>query len=149
MACPTLELSTQRRESTAWGCQQSSAQLCQPPELHWSLTGQGSKVAETTPNMRNVDSRVELRQAEESGWDHLWKCSFHKVWAFPKNPVAPDENMSFSCMTANTAVSGSNPVQPALTGNPDCTTNMPYLHVDGFFCCFLPLLLGKNIGTEI
>lgn len=55
-----------------------------------------------------MDSRVELRQAEETGRDHLGKGTFHKVRSFPKNSVAPDENMSFPCIRANTTVSRAN-----------------------------------------
>lgn len=43
----------------------------------WSLTGKGSKVAESTSNAGNLDFWVELRQAKESGWNQFWKSSFH------------------------------------------------------------------------
>lgn len=100
-------------------------------------------MAEATSNEGDLDFWVELRQAKEGGWNHFWKCGFHKVWSFPKNSVAPDKNISFSYITAKTMVSKSNHVQPALTRNPDRTTKTHYSPI-GF-----PLsLLGKNIVTD-
>ena len=102
-------------------------------------------MVESTANARNLDSWVELRQAKESGWNHFWKGSFHEVWSFPKNSIAPDENMSFSWITVKTTVRKSNQVQPSLTRNSNHTTKMHYIHMDFFF--FSLFLLGKNMLT--
>lgn len=102
-------------------------------------------MAEATSDQGNVDSRVELRQAEETGRDHLGKGTFHKVRSFPKNSVAPDKNLSFSCIRANTTVSRANERSP-----PSLEIQiMPpksRVHVDGFLPPSLPV---KNTWIEI
>lgn len=97
-------------------------------------------MAEAASDEGDLDFWVELRQAKEGGWNHFWKCSFHEVWSFPKNSVAPDKNMSFSYITAKTTVSESNQVQPALIRNSECTTKTRYVHMDFFF----PLLAWQE-----
>lgn len=102
-------------------------------------------MAESTANSGNADFGVELRQPKEGGWDHFWKSSFHQVWSFPKNSVAPDENMSFSCMTASTAVRGATRVQPPPPQKFKAhrrDTRQPHR-------LFLSFLLGQSMLTEV
>lgn len=105
-------------------------------------------MAEATSDEGNVDFWVELRQAEKTGWDHLWKRAFHKVRSFPKNSVAPDKNLSFSCVRANTTVSKANQGQATLTGNSDHTTKIHYIHVDGLLWVFAPPCLTRTHGRR-
>lgn len=62
------------------GGEPERVELCLSSGPHfgaWSLTGKGSKVAESTANAGNLDFWVELSQAEESGRNHFWQGSFH------------------------------------------------------------------------
>lgn len=101
-------------------------------------------MAQPAANAGDLDSRVELRQAKESGWNHFWKSGFQEVWSLPKNSVAPDENMSFSWITVKTTVRKSNQAQPSLSRNSNHTTKMCYVHMHFFPFFFSLLLLGKN-----
>lgn len=61
-------------------------------------------MAKAASDLGNLDVGVELRQAEERRWNHFWKSRFQEVWSFPKNSVAPDEDMSFFYVTTKTVV---------------------------------------------
>lgn len=65
-SCPQFGAEPERVQLSVFGAAQA-----------WSLTGKGSKVAESTPNAGNLDFWAEVRHAKESGWNHFWKSSFH------------------------------------------------------------------------
>lgn len=54
---------------------------------------------------------AELRQAEEAGRDQLGEGGFHELRPFPKNPVAPHEDLACTCVTGGRR-QGAGPAQP-------------------------------------
>ena len=105
-------------------------------------------MAEPAANAGNLDSRVELRQAKESGWNHFWKSGFQEVWSLPKNSVAPDENMSFSWITVKTTVRKSNQAQPSLSRNANHATKMCYIQTHFFSFFLFPFAWQEHVEID-
>lgn len=111
-----------------------------------SLTGEGSKVAEATADVGNTDIGAELRQAKEGRGNHFWKRRFQQVWAFPKNSIAPDKHMAFSCTHRTSQRSESHTAWGLLPQIQDVSPSSQW-------CCFqpcdLPLLSWSPDQPEI